>query len=51
MTITRIHCIASADIGRRFARIADGKERILSPRINLQRQHDLPLLRLAKAQS
>jgi hypothetical protein len=34
MTITRIHCIASADIGRRFARIADGKERILSPRMN-----------------
>jgi hypothetical protein len=31
MTITRIHCIVSADIGRRFARIADGKERILSP--------------------
>ena len=34
MTITRIHCIAGADIGRSFARIADGKERILSPRMN-----------------
>jgi hypothetical protein len=51
MAVTRIHCIASADIGRRFARIADGKERILSPRVNLQQRYDLPLLRPAKAQS
>jgi hypothetical protein len=36
MAVTRIHCIASAEISRGFARIADGKERILSPRVNLQ---------------
>jgi hypothetical protein len=51
MAVTRIHCSASADISRGFARIADGKERILSPCVNLQQQHDLPLLRHAKAQS
>jgi hypothetical protein len=36
MAVTRIHCITSADASRGFARIADGKERILSPRVNLQ---------------
>jgi hypothetical protein len=36
---------------RAGARIADGKERILSPCVNFQQQHDLPLLRPAKAQS
>jgi hypothetical protein len=51
MAVTRIHCIASADTSRGFARIADGNERILSPSVNLQLQHDLPLWRPAKAQS
>jgi hypothetical protein len=36
MAVIRIHCIASADISRGFARIADGKERIFSPSMNLQ---------------
>jgi hypothetical protein len=31
MAVTRIHCIVSADIDRGVARIAGGKERILSP--------------------
>jgi hypothetical protein len=51
MAVTRIHCIASAEIGRGFARIADGKERKLYPCVNLRQRHDLPLLRPAKAQS
>jgi hypothetical protein len=51
MAVTRIHCIASADIGRGFARVTDGKDRILSPSVNLQQRHDLLLLRPAKAQS
>jgi hypothetical protein len=51
MAVIRIHCIASANISRGFARNAGGKERIVSPRVNLQQRHDLPLLRPAKAQS
>jgi hypothetical protein len=51
MAVTRIPCIDSADIDRGVARIAGGKERILSPRMNLQQRHDLPLLRHTKAQS
>jgi hypothetical protein len=51
MAVTRIHCIVSADASREIARVADSKERILSPRVNLQQQHDLPLLQPAKAQS
>jgi uncharacterized membrane protein len=34
MAVIWIHCIASADISRGFARIADGKDRILSPGVN-----------------
>jgi hypothetical protein len=51
MAVARIHCIVSADVSREFARIADGKERILSSSVNLQQRHDLPLLRHTKAQS
>jgi hypothetical protein len=32
MAVIRIHCIASADISRGFARTADGKDRILFSR-------------------